>query len=188
MEAGYFCGLTAMEKRVEFRHIPHQHMTINEKPIHFLGEINQKYSEIVIDGDINSDKFVIYYIWGEEVVGVLTFGYTNLHLFIWEAMKLLLMPTAVQLRNKTVDYKSIVQQVLHVKGDIEAKRKDIIRTPSIRRAEFTREREELDDFRIKLRSNIQSENEKQKERIKKLKSKYDKDGVEVLEDMRQLGT
>lgn len=101
-----------MNKRVEFRHIPHTHFTINEKPVHFIGEIGQKYSEICIEGDINSDKFIIYYCWGEEVVGVLTFGYTNLHLYIWEAMKLLLMPNCVQLRNKMVDHKTIVQQVL----------------------------------------------------------------------------
>lgn len=40
MEAGFFAGLKAMDKRVEFRHIPHTYMTLNERPIHFIGEAN----------------------------------------------------------------------------------------------------------------------------------------------------
>ena len=39
-EAGFFTGLIAMDKRVEFRHIPHTYMTLNEKPVHFIGEPN----------------------------------------------------------------------------------------------------------------------------------------------------
>jgi hypothetical protein len=154
MEAGFFAGLVAMDKRVEFRHIPHTYMTINERPMHFIGEPNQRYSEVVIEGDLNDDKFIVYYIFGEEVVGLLTFGYQNMHLYLWEAMKLLIMPTGVQLRSRMVTHKQIIAKVLKCRPEIEAKRKGIIKTPSIIRAEFTREREELDEFRTKLRTNI----------------------------------
>jgi hypothetical protein len=51
-----------------------------------------------VDGDMKSGKFVVYYIFGEEIVGFLTFGYKNLHLYLWEAMKLLVMPQATPLR------------------------------------------------------------------------------------------
>lgn len=75
MEAAYFAGLTAINKRVEFRHVPHTYLTLNENPVHFVGEPNQRYSEVVVEGDLNSDKFIVYYVWGEEIVGFLTFGY-----------------------------------------------------------------------------------------------------------------
>jgi len=51
-----------------------------------------------VDGDMKSGKFVVYYIFGVEIVGFLTFGYKNLHLYLWEAMKLLVMPQATPLR------------------------------------------------------------------------------------------
>ena len=54
--------------------------------------MDQRFSEIIVEGDIRSDKFVVYYIFGEEIVGFLTFGYKNLHLYLWEAMKMLVMP------------------------------------------------------------------------------------------------
>lgn len=92
IEAGYFAALSVMDKRIEFRYIPHYYFNINEKQFHFVGELNHKYSEIVVNGNLNSDKFIIYYILGDEVVGFLTYGYKNLHLYLWEAMKLLIMP------------------------------------------------------------------------------------------------
>jgi hypothetical protein len=61
---------------------------------------------------MKSGKFVVYYIFGEEIVGFLTFGYKNLHLYLWEAMKLLVMPQATPLRQKVISYKDIVAVVL----------------------------------------------------------------------------
>ena len=97
------------------------------------------------------------------------------------------MPTAVQLRNRTIDYRAIVAKVLKCRPEITAKRKTIIKTPSVMRAEFTREREELDEFRSKLRTNIEQENIKQRKRIKELKNKYDKEGIQVIDDVTQIG-
>jgi hypothetical protein len=75
-------------------------------------------------------------------------------------MKLLVMPQATPLRQKLISYKDIVATVLQCRPEITAKRKDIIKTPSIIYAEFTREREKLEDFRAALKVNIQIEKEK----------------------------
>ena len=108
-------------------------------------------------------------------------------MYLWEAMKLLIMPPAIQLRNRTIDHRAIIAKVLKCRPEIKAKRREIVKTPSIIRAEFTREREQLDEFRLKLKSNIQDENVKQRQRIKQLKTKYDREGVEVIEDVSQIG-
>lgn len=86
-----------------------------------------------------------------------------------------------------IDHRAIVANVLKVRPEIVAKRADTIKIPSIIRAEFTREREKLDDFRQNLRGNIAQENEKQRERFKNIKKKYDKEGVEIIEDESRIG-
>ena len=92
IEAGYYAALAALDKRIEFRYIPHHHFNINDKQVHFVGEVGHNYTEIIINGDLKSDKFVIFYLFGDEIIGFLTFGYKNVHLYLWEAMKLLIMP------------------------------------------------------------------------------------------------
>lgn len=79
-------------------------------------------------------------------------------MYLWEAMKLLIMPPATQLRNGQIDHKAIVAKVLSCRPEIKAKRSEITKLPSIIRAEFTRERESLDDFKAALKKNIQQEN------------------------------
>jgi hypothetical protein len=59
-----------------------------------------------------------------------------------------------------VSYKSIVTNVLKCRPDILAKRKDIVKIPSIIISEFSGEIEKLDGFRRSLRSNISEENAK----------------------------
>lgn len=149
--------MSSLDKRIEYRAIPHYHMTVNEVPIHFVGEKDQNHSEVIIEGDINSDRFIMWYVWGEEIVGFCTVGYQNLHLYLWEAMKLLIMPPAPLIRNKVVDHRNLVTKVLKCLADINAKRKEIIKIPSVRITEFERERERLDDFKSSLRSNISGE-------------------------------
>ena len=65
-----------------------------------MGEKEPVFNEIIINGSLEAKKFVIYYIYGNEVVAFLTCGYQNVHLYLWEAMKLLLMPPATELRNE----------------------------------------------------------------------------------------
>jgi len=49
---------------------------------------------VIIEGDVEKKKFIAYFVYGKEICGVLTVGYQNLHLYIWEAMKMLIMPAA----------------------------------------------------------------------------------------------
>lgn len=160
IDSGFFAAMCMLDKRVEFRSIPHTYFKINDKDVHYVGEINHTFNETIIEGDVNSDRFIIWYIFGEEIVGFCTVGYTNLHLYLWEAMKLLIMPTATQVRRGHVTYKSIVTNVLKCRPEIEAKRKDIVKIPSQIIAEFTHETEKLDTFRRKLKANVAEENTK----------------------------
>jgi hypothetical protein len=75
IEAGFYAAMCMLDKRVEFRYIPHTYMNINDTPIHFVGEKNQKFNETIIEGDPNKDRFIIWYIHGDEVVGFCTVGY-----------------------------------------------------------------------------------------------------------------
>jgi hypothetical protein len=75
-------------------------------------------------------------------------------------MKLLIMPPATQLRGGMIDHRAIVSKVLKCRPEINAKRNEITKIPSIMRAEFTREREKLGDFRSALKSNMKDENDK----------------------------
>jgi hypothetical protein len=63
---------------------------------------------VIINGSVEDKKFVAFFVYGNEITGFMTCGYQNLHLYLWEAMKLLIMPPATQLRNGTIDYKNIV--------------------------------------------------------------------------------
>ena len=60
-------------------------------------------------------------------------------------------------------------RVLKCRPEIEAKRKDQVKIHSIIRAEFTNEREDLEDFRMKIKANVGEENAKQKSKFSKLK-------------------
>ena len=92
IESGFFAALNMLNKEVKFQYLPLQRLTIGDKEMYFYGERNNAYEDVIIEGDINSDKFVVYYIRNNVVCGILTFGYTNLHLYLIEAMKLLIFP------------------------------------------------------------------------------------------------
>jgi len=72
--------------------------------MYFIGERENTFNEIIISGDLSSDKFVIFYVTGDEVTGILTSGFQNLHLYLWEAMKQLIMPPASMLRVHDGDF------------------------------------------------------------------------------------
>jgi len=94
IESGFYAALNMMHKDIRMEYLPLSRLTINNKEIYYYGERNNQYDRIIVSGDaLKDDKFVVYYINGGVVSGFLTFGYTNLHLFLMEAMKMLLMPT-----------------------------------------------------------------------------------------------
>lgn len=118
MEAAFYAALSMLDKRVEFRYIPFTSMKVGETPIYFVGERKQAFHEIIINGSVEDRKFIAYFIYGNEVVGFVTCGFQNVHLYLWEAMKLLIMPPAPMLRNSTMDYKDIVKSVLKMRPQI----------------------------------------------------------------------
>ena len=112
IEAGFYAAMNMLDKRCEFRYLPFTNLTIGDTHVYFVGERNQAYTEIITSGDVKSNKFVTFYIYGNEIVGFVTVGYQNLHLYLWEAMKRLMMPTAAMMRANDGDFKSIIAAVL----------------------------------------------------------------------------
>lgn len=94
IESGFFAAMNMMDKRVEFRYFPFTSLKIGNTPVYFVGERNSPFHEIIINGSVEDRKFVAFYVYGNEVTGFMTCGYQNLHLYLWEAMKLLIMPPA----------------------------------------------------------------------------------------------
>lgn len=58
-------------------------------PAYFIGERNSPCHEVIIERDEKDpdNKFVVFYTYGDEICGMLTFGYTNLHIYLLEAMR-----------------------------------------------------------------------------------------------------
>jgi hypothetical protein len=152
--------MNMFDKMNEFYHLPMTHMQIGDKKLYFVGERNQAYHEIILSGDPSSGKFVAWYVYGNEVTGVLTVGYQNLHLYIREAFKHFLMPTAQELRANSGDYKLVVKRVLKTSELIEGDRYHMLRDPSVIKADFTREIESNDQMRARFRQNMQIEKAK----------------------------
>ena len=100
----------------------------------------------------------------------------------------MIMPPAKYFRQEQVDHKKVVASVFKCRPEIKSNRAGIMKTPSVIRAEFTREREKLEEFRQKMRKNIQDEKTRQRQRFEKMKAKYDKEGVQVVENESEIGT
>ena len=84
-------------------------------------------------------------------MGFVTCGYQNLHLYLWEAMKLLVFPPANELRNYQLDYKDIVKRVLQLRPQINCKRNDILNIPSVIMSDRDWELDDIDDLKTKLK-------------------------------------
>jgi hypothetical protein len=128
--------MSMMDKRVVFNYIPHCYLNINDTPIHFVGERNMHFTETIIEGDPQSGKFIIYYVYGEEVIGFCTVGYRNIHLYLWEAMKQLVMPPAQRIRSKEVQSRQIIQNILRIKHEIHCKRPILTKYDRVQRTEL----------------------------------------------------
>jgi hypothetical protein len=94
VECGFYAAMNMLDKRCEFRYIPMTNLSIGDKKIYYVGERNTPYTETIMSGDVASGKFVIFYVFGDEICSFLTVGYQNLHLYLHMAMKKLIMPTA----------------------------------------------------------------------------------------------
>ena len=103
-----------------------------------------------MSGNPESGKFVAFFVYGDEICGFLTCGYTNLHIYLLEAMKQLIMPSAKMMTAAGGDFSDIINAVLKLRPHIKADRQQTLKTPSVIRAEFTREIEEVSHFRSEV--------------------------------------
>lgn len=186
IEAGFFAAMAMLDKRIEFKYFPMTSLKIGNTPIYYVGERGTPFHEIIINGSVEDRKFVAYFIYGNEITAFMTCGYQNLHLYLWEALKLLIMPPATQLRNKTMDYKHIVNTVLKLRPQIQCKRHEIVKLPSVMLSEFDNELEKAEELRGNVRRNILKENQRQKQKFQEMKQKYDREGVEYIQDELEL--
>jgi hypothetical protein len=165
IESGFYAAMNMMDKEVEFRYLPMTPLTIGTKKLYFVGEREQPITGIIFKGKIDGDKWVAFFTYGDEVCGFLTCGYTNLHIYLLEAMKQLIMPTAAMITAAGGDFDDIVNSVLRMRIDIEAGRAYTVQTPTVIRAEFTREVDALNELRSKFKTNIRGEEEKQQKKL-----------------------
>lgn len=92
VQSGFYAALMMLNKTTDFQYLSLERLQIGDKNMYFYGERNNMFDKVHIEGDLNSDKFICYYSRNGIVCGILTFGYTNLHLYMKQAMKHLLMP------------------------------------------------------------------------------------------------
>lgn len=85
------------------------------------------------------------------------------------------------------NFDDIVNSVLRMRKDIEAGRQYTVQTPSVIRAEFTREIDALNELRSKFRSNIKNEEQKATDKLQRIKEKFDREGVNFVQDEAQIG-
>lgn len=69
---------------------------------------------------------------------------------------------------------------------IQCKRHEVVNIPSIMLAEFDSELEKSAEFARRMKYNIDNENEIQKKKMQELKRKYDREGIEFIEDEIQM--
>ncbi len=188
IESGFHAAMNMLDKQVEFRYLPMTPLTIGEKKLYFVGEREQPITGVIYNGKPGkSEKWVAFFTYGDEICGFLTCGYQNLHIYLLEAMKHLIMPTAAMLTAADGKFDDIVNSVLRMRPHIEAGRQYTIQTPSVIRAEFTREIDQLNELRAKFRDNIRGEEQKQQMKLDKIKDKFDRDGVNFVQDESQIG-
>lgn len=75
IESGFYAAMNMLDKTCEFRYIPMKELTIGDTKVYFVGERNQPFTEIIINEDCPEGKFVAFYVYGDEIVGFVTYGY-----------------------------------------------------------------------------------------------------------------
>ena len=87
IECGFYAAMNMLDKQVEFRYIPMTPLTIGDKKLYFVGERDQPITGVIFNGSVEDEKWVAFFLFGDEIAGFLTCGYTNLHIYLLEAMK-----------------------------------------------------------------------------------------------------
>lgn len=75
IESGVYAAMNMMDKRVYMKNLPMTHLQIGNTAINYVGEREPSFNEVVVNGNPESGQFVAYFVFGEEVIGFMTFGY-----------------------------------------------------------------------------------------------------------------
>ena len=133
----------------------------------------------------NGEKFIVYYSRNGIVCGFATFGYQNLHLYLMEAMKMLMMPVSNELQVTEEAHKKIVNLVLSQSDNIVCNRDKMI----AHRAEvMATKSHDVKQFR-KLKEDIRANVKRKKEELvleEKRKAEEEKEKMkkQQVEDMK----
>ena len=91
-EAGFFAALSLLNKQVRFYHMPMKHLRFFGHDFYYVGERSPGYNQVAIEGSPDQMRFVAYFIYGDEVIGTLSCGFKNIHLYLLESMKQMVLP------------------------------------------------------------------------------------------------
>mmetsp|Transcript_22472 Transcript_22472/g.25857 ORF Transcript_22472/g.25857 Transcript_22472/m.25857 type:complete len:171 (-) Transcript_22472:14-526(-) len=154
-------------KEVPMEYLPLTRLTLGNTEVYYYGERNNLFDEVIVSGDIKSDKFVVYYCREGIVCGFLTFGYKNLHLYMIEAMRMLIMPMAVEINSMDDPQKSIVNMVMNHSASISCVREQMLKVPSVFMAVKGMDVERAKMMRKKISSEMDKKEKANKEKMRK---------------------
>ena len=75
IEQGFYAAMNMMDKQVEFNYFHMYQLKIGDKYLYYVGEPQNAFTEIITKGDPATGKFVVFYVYGNEIVGFCTYGY-----------------------------------------------------------------------------------------------------------------
>lgn len=90
---GSIAALNILGKKIPIDNVPFFWTRSFNNSLQFTG-VTQGYDKIHVTGDLASQKFVVYYLKGDKVVGAAVMGILNSVMIINEALRLGVMPSA----------------------------------------------------------------------------------------------
>jgi hypothetical protein len=186
IESGFYAALNMLHKEIPMQYIPLTRLTIGDKELYYYGERNGIYDQIIYEGDVvKDDKFIVYYARNGIVCGFATFGYQNLHLYLMEAMKQMVMPISTEIELTKDAYKRIVNLVVSMSDDIECNRHKMIAHRAEVMATKDHDVTQFRKLKEKIKENVKKKKEElvleEKRKAEELKQKKMK---EQAEDMK----
>ena len=91
-------SLSGISIQVNFSYMPMTWIEMPESDIYYVGEWDVIYDEIIVDGNVDEGKFVVYLCKFDEIMGFMTFGFDRLHIYLLYAMKMLMIPSAMSMQ------------------------------------------------------------------------------------------
>lgn len=79
---GFIAAMNMVDKHLEFYDLPLVHLDIGGTKIYYQGERGMPFTEIIISKGYEEGKFVAWYLYGDKIVGCVTVGFQNLHLYL----------------------------------------------------------------------------------------------------------